>query len=55
MAYLWYFLERLPEFLGYLTMVLTGLMGVFALIPGDQPEKFIKDTLLPLVTKFSRK
>lgn len=35
-------------------LVLGGLMGIFMLIPGDQPEKFLQ-TILNVISKFSRK
>lgn len=42
--------------------LLTGVIGIFMVIPGDQPEKFMQEKLMPVlnnvvefVKKFSRK
>jgi hypothetical protein len=45
---------KIQEVLGLLSLVLTGLIGLFMLIPGDQPEKALQ-AVLDLLKKFSKK
>lgn len=40
--------------IGAITLLLNGLIAVFLLIPGEQPEKFLQQ-MLDLISKFSRK
>ncbi len=40
--------------LGALTALCGALIAVFSLIPGEQPEKFLRG-VLDVLTKFSRK
>ena len=54
MDFIFPIIEKAPEILGYVTMVLTGLYGLFLLIPGEQPEKAIK-AILDLTSKLSKK
>lgn len=45
---------KLEGLAGSLALVLTGLIGVFMLIPGDQPEKSLQKAL-DFIKKFSKK
>lgn len=40
--------------LGALTALVAALIAVFSLIPGEQPEKFLRG-VLDVLTKFSKK
>jgi hypothetical protein len=40
--------------LGAISAICTGLIVIFSLIPGDQPEKFLK-VVVDVIGKFSRK
>ncbi len=40
--------------LGALTAILSGLIIIFQMIPGDQPEKTLR-AIVNLIAKFSRK
>lgn len=48
------FLQRLPEYLGLFSAALVGLIGLFSVIPGEQPEAFMQKTV-DFLSKFSRK
>lgn len=39
---------------GAVTLILGGLIILFEMIPGEQPEKFLK-SIVDLLAKFSRK
>lgn len=45
----------LSEWADYLDDFLKSLFVILLLIPGDQPEKFIKEKIMPYVERFSRK
>lgn len=45
---------KAQEVMGMISMVLTGLIGLSLLIPGDQPEKALQ-SLLDFLKKFSKK
>ena len=45
---------QVPLMLGYLATGLTAFIALFSIIPGEQPEKFLK-SIVNLVSKFSRK
>jgi hypothetical protein len=47
-------LGKLPEYLGLFTGVLAALIAFFMVIPGEQPEKFLK-SVVDLIAKFSKK
>lgn len=47
-------IEYGPAFISALLAVLTALIGLFMLIPGEQPEKALK-SIVDVVAKFSRK
>jgi hypothetical protein len=42
------------EIIGALTTVMVGLIAVFELIPGEQPEKTLR-AIVNVIAKFSRK
>lgn len=42
------------EIVGAFGLVLSGLITISALIPGEQPEKFLRG-IVSLIEKFSRK
>ncbi len=42
------------EILAAVTLVLTGVIGIALLIPGDQPEKALQ-AVVSFIAKFSRK
>jgi hypothetical protein len=42
------------EIIGALTTVMIGLIAVFELIPGEQPEKTLR-AVVNVIAKFSRK
>ena len=46
--------QKAPAYIAALVAVLSALIGLFMLIPGDQPEKALKK-ILAVLTKFSRK
>ena len=45
---------KAQEVAGLLIMVLTGLIGIAMLIPGEQPEKALQ-SILDIIKKFSKK
>jgi len=45
---------KAQEVIGLLGMVLTGLIGLSLMIPGDQPEKSLQ-SILDFLKKFSKK
>ena len=45
---------KAQEIAGMVALVLTGLIGLFLMIPGDQPEKFLQSAL-DFIKKFSKK
>lgn len=45
---------KVEEIAGLLVLVLTGLIGLSMLIPGDQPEKALQ-SILDVIKKFSKK
>jgi hypothetical protein len=47
-------IEKGPMVLSALVGVLTALIGLFMLIPGEQPEKAMK-SIVDFLAKFSRK
>lgn len=47
-------LEHGPAVISAVLGVLTALIGLFMLIPGEQPEKALK-AIVDVVAKFSRK
>lgn len=47
-------IENGPSILGNLSLVLSGLIGLFLLIPGEQPEKALQ-AALDFIKKFSKK
>lgn len=48
------FMAKAQDVLGMVSMVLTGLIGISLLIPGDQPEKALQ-SILDVIKKFSKK
>jgi hypothetical protein len=42
------------QVLGYLTAILTGLIGIFMLVPGDEPETTLRK-IVDILAKFSLK
>ena len=48
------FVSKLPEMLGYLSSALVAFIGLFALIPGEQPEAFLQK-VVDVISKFSKK
>lgn len=42
------------QILGAVTALLTALIGLFMLIPGEQPEKFLQG-IVDFLSKFSKK
>ncbi len=40
--------------IGAVTLLLNGLIAIFLLVPGDQPDKFLQ-MALDFILKFSRK
>jgi hypothetical protein len=46
--------EHGPDILTALVGILTGIMGIALLVPGEQPEKFLK-SVIDFLSKFSRK
>lgn len=48
------FMTKAQDVLGMVSMVLTGLIGISLLIPGDQPEKALQ-SILDVIKKFSKK
>ena len=47
-------ISKAQDIIGLLSMVLTGLIGISLLIPGDQPEKALQ-SMLDFLKKFSKK
>lgn len=47
-------LQMLPVYLTALIGVLTALIGLFMLVPGEEPEKTLQK-VVDFVTKFSKK
>ena len=47
-------IAKAQEVLGAVSLVLTGLIGICLLIPGDQPEKALQSAL-DFIKKFSKK
>ena len=47
-------LGNLPVYLTAVTALLSAIVGVALLVPGDQPEKFLKG-VVDILSKFSRK
>ena len=47
-------MAKVQEVIGAVSMVLSGLIVLFMLIPGDQPEKALQ-SVLDLLKKFSKK
>jgi len=45
---------KAQDIAGMLILVLSGLIGIFMLIPGDQPEKALQ-AVLDFIKKFSKK
>lgn len=45
---------KAQEIAGMAALVLTGLVGLFMMIPGEQPEKFLQSAL-DFIKKFSKK
>lgn len=45
---------KIDELMGLIAMVLSGLIGIAMLIPGDQPEKSLQK-ILDFIKKFSKK
>jgi hypothetical protein len=43
-----------PELLAAIVLILSGVMGVFMLVPGEQPEKTLQK-ILDFLKKFSKK
>lgn len=48
------FITKIPLMLGYLSTSLSALIGLFLLIPGQQPEKFLQK-VVDIIEKFSKK
>lgn len=42
------------DVIGFLVMILTGIIGISLIIPGDQPEKALQ-AVLDFIKKFSKK
>lgn len=47
-------LGDLPMYLGLAVQLLTALIAIALVIPGEQPEKFLQ-SVLDFITKFSKK
>jgi hypothetical protein len=45
---------KVEEIAGLLVLVLTGLIGISMMIPGEQPEKALQ-SILDVIKKFSKK
>lgn len=45
---------KAPQYLGAVSAVLTALIGLFMLIPSDQPEKSLQK-VVDFISKFSKK
>lgn len=45
---------NLPAILGYAAAILTGLIGIFMLVPGDEPEATMRK-IVDMIEKFSKK
>jgi hypothetical protein len=45
---------KVQEVVGMVSLVLTGLIGIALLIPGEQPEKALQ-SVLDFIKKFSKK
>jgi hypothetical protein len=46
--------SKVQEVAGFLVMVLVGLIGLFMLIPGEEPEKTL-GKILEVIKRFSKK
>lgn len=46
--------SKFDELVGFLVLVLSGLIGIAMMIPGDQPEKSLQN-VLDFIKKFSKK
>lgn len=44
----------LPDAVDHIELILLGIIGIAMLIPGEQPEKFLK-TVVDVIGKFSVK
>lgn len=49
-----FMVEHWSEIVSYIVAGFTALIGLFMLIPGDQPEKFMK-SVVDFLSKFSKK
>lgn len=47
-------LQQAPVYIASIAGVLTALIGLFMLIPGEQPEKTLQ-AIVDIISKFSRK
>jgi hypothetical protein len=47
-------IAKAQDVLGSVSLVLTGLIAICMMIPGDQPEKALQ-SILDLIKKFSKK
>jgi hypothetical protein len=47
-------MAKVQEVLGALSLILTGLIAISLLIPGEQPEKSLQ-SILEFIKKFSKK
>ena len=43
-----------PEVVGGISLILSGIIAICLIIPGDQPEKFLQ-SVVDFLAKFSRK
>ena len=47
-------LGKAQDVIGMISMILTGVIGICLMIPGDQPEKALQ-AMLDFIKKFSKK
>ncbi len=47
-------ITKVQDIAGMVSLVLTGLIGISLMIPGDQPEKALQ-AILDFIKKFSKK
>lgn len=47
-------ISKVQDVAGMLIMILMGLIGIFMMIPGEQPEKSLQ-SILDFIKKFSKK